>query len=83
MSRLKKYMVYNPNKDKPKVFYTSFLKALKAAKMVHEKEQEDVLVVQVVAKLEKGKADKIYKPESRYSTNDWINLWNKFFKFNV
>lgn len=83
MSRLKKYMVYNPNKDKPKVFYTSFLKALKAAKLVHEKEQEDVLVVQVVAKLEKGKADKIYKPESRYNTNDWVKLWNKFFKFNV
>ena len=76
-------MVYNPNKDKPKVYFASFLKAMEAAKSVHEKEQEDVLVVQVVAKFEKGKVVKMHNPESHYSLGDWVKLWNKFFKFNV
>ena len=76
-------MVFNPNKDKPKTYFTSFNKALKAARAVHKKEKEDILVLQVVAKLEEGKPDKIYEESRRYSKSDWANLWNKFFKFNV
>ena len=52
MSRLNKYMVYNPKADKPKVYYSDYNEALKDAEAVSSKEHQDVLVLKVVAKVE-------------------------------
>lgn len=52
MSRLGKFMVYNPLKGKPVKYYSLITEALKDCAEVSKKEQQDCLVLQVVAKAE-------------------------------
>lgn len=52
MSRMLKYMVYNPKKDKPKVYYSDYNSALEAAKQVSSISGDDVLVMKIIAKVE-------------------------------
>lgn len=49
MTRLNKFMVYNPKKDKPVKYYKTFTSALEDAIILREKERQDILVMEVVA----------------------------------
>ena len=48
MTKLGKYMVYNPLKDKPVKYYSDREKALQDATAIKDIEKTDVLVLQVV-----------------------------------
>lgn len=52
MTRMLKYMVYNPLRDKPKAYYNKYDSALNAARQVSAISGEDVLVLKVIAKVE-------------------------------
>lgn len=53
--RVNKYMVYNPRKDKPTMYYADFNSALTAAKDINDKCGADILVLKVVANVESEK----------------------------
>lgn len=52
MSRVGKYMVYNPRKDKPVKYYDNISLALTDARILNDKEGSDILVLKVVANVE-------------------------------
>lgn len=52
MTRVGKYMVYNPRKDKPVKYYDKFEQALADADLINIKEKSDILVLKVVANIE-------------------------------
>lgn len=52
MSRIGKYMVYNPNKGKPIKYYSGYYEALIDAQAINDKEKEDVLILEVVGKID-------------------------------
>ncbi len=52
MGRLGKYMVFNPLQDKPKKYYSNLTQAVSACHEVCKRENQDCLVLQVVAKYE-------------------------------
>lgn len=62
MSRVGKYMVYNPRKDKPVKYYYNFNLALGDADILNKKENVDVLVLKVVANVENKKV-KIHRSQ--------------------
>lgn len=47
MTRLNKYMVFNPKEDKPKKFFSYREKALKVARYMRNKYKTDFLVLKV------------------------------------
>lgn len=52
MTRVGKYMVYNPRKEKPVKYYDKFEQALADADLLNLKEESDILVLKVVANIE-------------------------------
>ena len=52
MSRLDKFLVYNPKKDKPTKYYSNLAEAVDDCMDVSKKENQDVLVLKVVGKCE-------------------------------
>lgn len=55
MTRVNKYMVYNPKKDKPVKYYTHVENAISDATKLNNQENTDILVLQVVANIENEK----------------------------
>lgn len=55
MTRVNKYMVYNPKKDKPVKYYTHVEEAISDAIRLNNQENTDILVLQVVANIENKK----------------------------
>lgn len=55
MTRVGKYMVYNPRKDKPIKFYNSYNSAYADAERLNDKENTDVLILKVVGNVENTK----------------------------
>lgn len=52
MTRVGKYMVYNPRKDKPIKFYNSYNLAYADAECLNDKENTDILILKVVGNVE-------------------------------
>lgn len=52
MTRVGKYMVYNPHKDKPIKFYNSYNLAYADAERLNDKENTDILILKVVGNVE-------------------------------
>ena len=75
-TRLKKYLVYNPKKDKPEKYFASFEKAYEIAKLIRDKEKEDVLVLKVVGIAENDKSDRLCTKELNSAMSFARKLFN-------
>lgn len=73
MTRVNKYMVYNPKKDKPVKYYVSVENAIKDAIILNNQEDTDILVLQVVANIENKKI-KMKKPNIMFFANRSIEI---------
>lgn len=67
MTRLNKYMVFNPKEDKPKKFFSDRKKALKVARYMRNKYKTDFLVLKVdyIAQYEPTAEEKLEEIKER------------------
>lgn len=52
MTRMLKYMVYNPKAGKPTKYHDTYDEALKEAERINVLTRDDILVLKVIAKVE-------------------------------
>lgn len=73
MTRVGKYMVYNPRKDKPVKYYDNVEKAFFDAGLINTKEKTDILVLKVVGNVENEKI-KIQENEFKKGTSRELEI---------
>lgn len=59
--KLKKYLVFNPNGNKPKRYFAKYNTALDICQELNQKTGEEFLVLQVIASVETKKEKQVIK----------------------
>lgn len=70
MTRVGKYMVYNPKAKKPTMYFDTQVEAINEANRLNDKENTDILVLKVIANMENANF-KILRSQFELQKRKW------------